>query len=278
MRCAWKELLSILPLSFREEVDKLGKLSGQEIRLICGQPGLLVTKETVCILKHTVKYDDLLYVINTASRYSPWTAQSISKGYLTAPGGHRIGICGQAVVDQGNMTGISTPSSLCIRIARDLIGIAEGIPADIGSALIIGPPGAGKTTLLRDLIRKSRDFICVVDEKGEIFPIFRNENVFEAGNRVHILSGTSKIQGIEAVLRNMGPKVIAVDEITAQEDCQALCSAAWCGVRLIATAHAENKEGLYRRTVYKPLIQTGLFESLIVLRRDQSWYLERMDQ
>lgn len=278
MRCAWNELLCILPLSIRDDVDRQGRQSGQEIRLLCGQPGLLVTKENVLLLKHTVTSDDLLFVINTASQYSPWTAQSISKGYLTAPGGHRIGICGQAVIEQGRMTGISVPSSLCIRIARDLTGISEGIPADSGSTLIIGPPGAGKTTLLRDLIRKSQDFVCVVDEKEEIFPVYRNRNVFDAGSRVHILSGVSKGQGIEAVLRNMGPKVIAVDEITTQEDCQALCSVAWCGVRLIATAHAENKTGLLKRRVYAPLIQTGLFDRLIVLRRDQSWYFERMDQ
>ena len=278
MRCAWKELLSILPLPMREEIDKLGNQSGQEIRLFAGGHGVLVTKERAYTLKHLVSADDLLYVINTASRYSPWTTHSIAKGYLTAPGGHRIGICGQAVNEQGRMTGIRKPSSVCVRIARDFPGIARDIPNSIGSVLIIGPPGSGKTTFLRDLVRQCRDVVCVIDEKEEIFPIYNDQAIFNAGERIHILSGVDKGQGIEAALRNMGPRIIAVDEITAREDCEALCSAAWCGVHLIATAHAENKEGLYQRKIYEPLTREGLFENLIVIRRDQNWHLERMNQ
>lgn len=278
MRCAWKELLGILPLPMREEVDKLGNRSGQEIRLFAGRNGLLVTKERTYTLKHTVSADDLLYVINTASRYSPWTTQSIAKGYVTAPGGHRIGICGQTVNEQGRMTGIRNPSSLCIRIARDFAGIAYNIPISQESVLIIGPPGAGKTTLLRDLIRQSQEFVCVIDEKEEIFPVYHNQPIFDTGERTHILSGVDKGHGMEAVLKNMGPKIIAVDEVTSQADCEALSNAAWCGVRLMATAHAENKEGLFKRKIYAPLTQSGLFHTLIVIRKDQSWYYERMNE
>jgi stage III sporulation protein AA len=69
-----------------------------------------------------------------------------------------------------------------------------------------------------------------------------------------------------------------VDEITAQEDCQALMQAAWCGVRLLATAHAADKKDLFRRSIYKPLAECGLFDTLIVLNRDKSWKVERMCQ
>ena len=278
MRCAWKELLNILPLPMREEIDQLGKSSGQEIRLFTGRQGILVTKERIYTLKHSVSADDLLYVINTASRYSPWTIHSIAKGYVTAPGGHRIGICGQAVNEQGMMTGISKPSSLCIRIARDFSGIARDVPISRESILIIGPPGAGKTTFLRDLIRQCSEFVCVIDEKEEIFPIYNHQSIFDSGDRIHVLSGVDKRQGIEAVLKNMGPSIIAVDEITAREDCEALCSAAWCGVTLVATAHAESRDGLLKRKIYEPLTHGGLFNNLVVIRKDQSWYFERMNK
>lgn len=78
------------------------------------------------------------------------------------------------------------------------------------------------------------------------------------------------------VLRTMGPKCIAVDEITAAEDCQALIRAGWCGVELLATAHAANLQDLNRRPVYRPLTESGLFEQVIILSRDKSWHMERM--
>ena len=78
-------------------------------------------------------------------------------------------------------------------------------------------------------------------------------------------------------LRTMGPQCIAVDEITALEDCQALMSAGWCGVALLATAHAANFEDLRHRKVYQPLWNSGLFTKSIVLSRDKSWRVERME-
>ena len=81
---------------------------------------------------------------------------------------------------------------------------------------------------------------------------------------------------VQSVFRNMGPGTIALDEITAKEDCDSLLDAAWCGVDLIATAHAGSKKELLERRIYKPLIETKLFETLIVLKEDKSWTMERM--
>ena len=78
------------------------------------------------------------------------------------------------------------------------------------------------------------------------------------------------------VLRTMGPGVIAVDEITAEDDCDALIRAGWCGVRLVATAHASNLTDLKNRPVYRKLWQCGLFGQVVVLRQDKTWSLERM--
>lgn len=75
----------------------------------------------------------------------------------------------------------------------------------------------------------------------------------------------------------MGPDAIAVDEITAPDDCQALIRAAYCGVDLLATAHAVEVRDLCRRTVYKPLLDAKIFSTALVLRSDNSYKLERMD-
>jgi stage III sporulation protein AA len=218
--------------------------------------------------------EDILTCINTASRYSPWAAGTISQGFLTAPGGHRIGICGEAVIKGGHMAGIRRITSLNIRVARDITGIAEGIPTD-GSVLIVGAPGRGKTTLLRDLVRViSNDGgqVSVVDERCELFP----GDDFFPGVCTDILSGCGKREGITAVLRSMGPEWIAVDEITDVQDCEALLQAGWCGVKLLATAHADSVEDLKKRDAYRNLLESGLFRTVVVMKPDRRWELERM--
>lgn len=275
MKCAWNAFLSILPPRLRMEVDNLGKDTLEELHLRLNQPVELILGGFSHLLKIKAGEEDIRFVVNTASRYSPWAASSVSQGYITAPGGHRIGLCGDCVVQAGLVTGIRQASSLCIRVARSFEGIGRNAPK-YGSVLILGPPGVGKTTLLRDMIRlrSQTEAISVVDERGELFPA---GDIFEPGPRTDVLTGCSKAQGVPMALRTMGPKCIAVDEITAAEDCQALLSAGWCGVQLLATAHAANCEDLKQRPVYRPLAQSGLFEQAIILGRDKSWRMERME-
>jgi stage III sporulation protein AA len=173
------------------------------------------------------------------------------------------------------MSGIRSVRSLCIRIARDIPGIARKYGSYKGSILIIGPPGSGKTTLLRDLVRQLslRETVAVVDERRELFP----DGCFDCGKALDVLSGCRKVDGIDMLLRTMGPETIALDEITAEEDCDALLRAGWCGVRLVATAHASSTADLHSRNLYKPLIKHKLFEHILVLRRDKTLHEERMD-
>lgn len=274
MTCAWKELLSILPPWLAREVDKYGRDTLQELRLRLEQPPQLVLRGNALWLSRAVTMDDLNFCINTASRYSPWAAQSTAHGYITAPGGHRIGLCGSAVVQSGNMTGIRTIRSLCIRVARDFPGIAHKFAGYTGSILIIGPPGSGKTTLLRDIVRQVslKEAVAVVDERCELFP----NGCFSQGKALDVLSGCAKSIGINTLLRTMSPETIAVDEITAAEDCNALMHAGWCGVRLIATAHAATLSDLKSRPLYKPLVEKRLFEHVLILHRDKTLREERM--
>ncbi len=272
MTCAWKELLSILPRALAREADSLGRETLQELRLRLDAPPELVLAGGSRYLGEPVSREDLDFVVNAASRYSPWTAATAAQGYLTAPGGHRIGLCGEVVNRDGQIEGVRRLTSLCIRVARDFPGAGQEAAQIPGSILILGPPGWGKTTLLRDLARQRAQTRCVsvVDERGELFPAG-----FARGRRMDVLTGCPKTQGIDRVLRTMGPDCIAVDEITAEQDCQALIQAANCGVELLATAHAAGAEEFRRRPVYQPLLREGIFETLLVLRRDKSYKVER---
>lgn len=275
MKCAWESLMQILPPWLRPEADRLGKEGLQELRLRLGKPPELVIAGESTWLDQQVVAEDLNFVINTASRYSPWAAESIREGYLTAPGGHRIGICGRAVVHGGVVTGIRQAESLCIRVARDFPGIAREASNLSGSILIIGPPGWGKTTLLRDLIRQisRKETVAVVDERGELFP----QGAFDEGKRLDVLTGCPKKDGILMVLRTMGPTSLALDEITAQEDCEALVHAGWCGVRLLATVHGSGLKELYSKPLYRPLVKSGLFDHFLVLDKQKCFHEERME-
>jgi len=280
MKCAWQEFISLLPVWMRRDVNILGADTLQELRLRVQHNPILIRSNGTVSIERTVTQDDILFCINAASRYSPWTAGSIADGYITAPGGHRIGICGQASVEKGQMTGISVPTSICIRVARDFVGISKAMEGISGSLLILGRPGSGKTTLLRDVIRSRSEnqegSIGVVDHKCEIFPHVHNVGCFVSGRNTDILHNCPKPHGIEAILRNMGPSVIAVDEITAEEDCKALLHAGWCGVDILATAHAGNVSDLHARPIYRSIVESKLFSKVVVLRPDKSWYIERI--
>lgn len=279
MNCAWQAYISILPTWLRREADKY-RSTLTEIRLRLNRQTELVTLKESVWLDRIPTTDDLNYTINCATKYSPWNASTAARGYITAPGGHRIGICGEAVIREGTPTGIRVPTSLCIRVAREFPGIGKDADPMNDGILIIGPPGAGKTTLLRDIIRRKSDrgegAVGVVDERCELFPYNGTEACFDSGRRTDIVSGIDKQNGIDMLLRCMTPRWIAVDEVTAQRDCEALIRAGWCGVKLIATVHAECKNDLLSRPVYKPLLSCGLFHWLITIKKDKSWLGERI--
>ena len=280
MRCAWQAYLSLIPVRMRCEIDHKYQDTLQEVRMRINKPPELICTDRRIQLNQLVTDDDLSFSINMASEYSPWTSNTAQLCYITAPGGHRIGICGSIVSNDGYTHGYRNITSISIRVARDVTGIVTDILPD-GSVLILGRPGSGKTTLLRELIRRRSDTryetISVIDERGEIFPIVNGSFCFQTGMHVDVLTGQKKAEGIENLLRTMTPDTIAVDEITASADTSALLNAAWCGVELIATAHADSVRDFKTRPVYKPLVDNGIFKYVMILRRDKSWYWEKME-
>jgi stage III sporulation protein AA len=129
----------LLPERLRRTALKLGfevKTRAEEFRLRSGRPFSVVLSEGEKTLSEggepgasspiQVSNEDILTTLETASMGSAHTSlESMRAGYVTVSEGHRIGICGQAVVKEGELYNIRQPSSLNIRIARERKGIAE---------------------------------------------------------------------------------------------------------------------------------------------------------
>lgn len=280
MTCMWKELLWLLPGRLRPEAEKIGQDRLLEIRLRVGSAPQFVCADGICVSHGgAVTAQEVSGCVQLASRYSAYAASTIGQGFLTAPGGHRIGICGQSVQKDGVSAGLKEATSLCIRVARDVLGIGEKLARQLtGSALILGPPGVGKTTLLRDVVRclSKKEQVSVVDERGEIFPASEGKIQFDTGNGVDVLTSCPKAEGMAMVLRAMSPQWIAVDEITTKADCAAMEICSYCGVKLLATAHVAEVRDLEKREIYAKLLSSGIFETYALLDRDRHYTVGRL--
>ena len=91
----------------------------------------------------------------------------------------------------------------------------------------------------------------------------------DVGPRTDVLDACPKALGIPIVLRAMNPQIIAVDEITAQEDLKAMNMAIGCGVGLLATIHAADTAELLRKPLYRQLLENGVFRLAVrILNRE----------
>ena len=191
------------------------------------------------------------------------------RGYFTTDHGHRVGVCGEVVSQNGQVTSLRNISSINIRIAKECRGIGEGLlslrkPGE--SVLVISPPGGGKTTLLRDLARiSSSDYrISIADERYELAACLNGKPRFDVG-QCDVLSGGCKQESIEMLLRCMNPEIIVLDEITKEEDSHAVLDAWGCGCDFFASAHGASVEELYHRPTYRKLLQAGVFQYFILI-------------
>lgn len=218
--------------------------------------------------------EELARCLELMSDYSLYAFnEEIKNGFITLPGGHRVGICGQAVCDKGEIKHIKNISSMNFRLAGERIGIADELTEHLlrgeglYSTLILSPAGCGKTTLLRDIVRcvSNRGItVSVIDERSEIAACYKGVPQNDVGDCTDVMDMAPKSRGIMMVLRAMSPRVIAVDEINQSEDIGAIRSARSCGAALLCTMHSDEN------SFEQQIMSEGIFERYIQLGSERS--------
>ena len=229
----------------------------EELRLRCGEaPSVRIGGAERPLSLAPVTADELRETVSRAARYSVHSyAESMRQGFLPLEGGHRLGLCGTAVAENGSVTGVRRISSLNLRVARQIDALDDIIAPYIGegapfSLLVLAPPGCGKTTLVREWVRLVSDAghtTAVADERGEIAGLAEGVPQFRIGRCTDILEGCTKKQAALMLLKTMSPALVAMDEITSPEDIEAVALCAHCGTAVLAAAHAGGPSELGRR-------------------------------
>lgn len=210
--------------------------------------------------------------------------EEMRQGFLTLQGGHRVGICGKAVISEGKIKIIRNISFLNLRLAHQKKGCAvQWMPylfekEKLCHTLIVSPPGCGKTTLLRDIIRILSDGeglqhgykVGVVDERSEIAACYNGIPQNEIGIRTDVLDGCPKKSGMELMLRAMSPEVMAVDELGGREDIEMVKRSIYSGCRIIATAHGEGHTVWFGQQGKQEGLQNIPFERYIFLKEGKN--------
>lgn len=187
----YEQAAALLPLRWQQQARQLPPRQmarAEELRLRAGGPMTVLLPEGEITpgqggQSPTVTQTDLEQLCDAVTDYSRYAAgETLSRGYLTARGGFRVGVCGTAVLREGVNTNLRDISSVTVRIGREQPGLGDEVLSQLfrdgqfRSTVLLSPPGLGKTTLLRDLIRGLSDGVgglpehrvSVVDERGEI--------------------------------------------------------------------------------------------------------------
>ncbi len=256
----------------------------QEIRMRTDRPIILRLREKDFILQYNIPQSEILQIVERLCENSIYAYKNqICEGFITVKGGHRVGLTGSCVIENGKIVNVKYISSLNFRIAREVLNCSTRVLREIidienksiYNTILVAPPGRGKTTILRDVIRRLSNGIdeinfkgktCgVVDERGEIAAMYKGVPQNDVGIRTDIIENVTKNQGIHMLVRTMAPEIIACDEIGSSDDVEAIHYALYSGVKGIFTMHGKNIEDIKNNIQIYELIENREIQKVVFL-------------
>lgn len=284
MECILKCLpTQLAKLILEHNIQKL-----EEIRIRANKPVILKLGQVEIVLNYTITTNEIIGILQNICNNSIYTYQNqICNGFITLPGGNRVGIAGNVVIKDGQVSNISYIYSLNFRISHQINGASDNILKyvldtennTIFNTLIVSPPGAGKTTIIRDLAKRISNGIneinfrgldvSIIDERGEIAAMTKGITFNDVGIRTDVLDNVPKSIGIRMAVRSMAPKVIIADEIGNKDDVNIINYAICSGVKCIFTAHGSDMEDLLKNNEINKIINLQLFSKIIFLDEKQ---------
>ena len=267
-----QEFENITEIRLRAQKPMLVKMHGRDYALGPAKVALL----SDFLDGYRPTSDDIYETMERISRHSFYAFEpELALGYITLPGGHRVGVAGQAVLERGAVRSWKYISAINIRVAHSVPGCANGVlphimasPFHLMHTMVIAPPGCGKTTLLRDIVRQISDrglTVGLADERGEVAGCYMGIPQNDVGLRTDVLDGCPKAIAMEMLLRAMSPHVIAADELGGEADARAVEAALNAGVRLLCTAHGAGVSDAMANPALCGLLKRGIFERFVVL-------------
>jgi len=274
----FEKVFQCFPQEIQRQISSLtdcGKNSIEEIRVYRGRPVQVFAGGKRYSLQGLIGSGDIQAILNNLMKFSYYAyEEDIAKGFITIDGGHRVGICGKAVVEGGRVTLLRDVSSLNIRYSKEIPGCSEclapyltGPSGNLLNLLIVSPPGCGKTTLLRDIARNlsQKNYkVAICDERSEIAGMSSGVSPYTFGTMVDVLDGCPKAEGMTMLVRAMSPQVIITDEIGRKEDAEAIKGCISGGVKVITTIHGNTLDDLKKTDVWE-IIEKHAFDNLVFL-------------
>ncbi|MGN0334039.1 MAG: stage III sporulation protein AA [Lachnospiraceae bacterium] len=283
-----RKLMAELPIDF-ERLQEIHLRAGKPLLLLYEHREIFVGKNGgISDRRNAVRIvtaEEIRDTFSAVCGYSVYAfGEEVKRGYLSVSGGHRIGITGSAVLEQGKVSTLKNLSGMNIRISHDVKDCAapwkrwmyqEHQPLHM---LFVSPPGCGKTTFLRDTIRLYSDGtgteagvnVGVADERSEIGGSYLGIPTHDLGIRTDLLDGCPKAEGMQMLLRSMSPRVLAADEIGSREDVEAIEEAIRSGCKILATVHGETMEELRNKPGLEKLLRECVFERYFFLKKGQT--------